>query len=186
MKFKQSLALTSIFISLVGCQSLPTETTSKPPQPTQNKTPAQEKTPSGVTTTPYEQPEIKRQPIVVQPPKQAVQRQHFEDGQQLPAFKQLMQQSQLALQRGQLDQAEQYAMQAQRLAPQSAENFLYLALIAEKRKQPNNAESLARRGLSFAQSKNLEKQLWQVIMSAGQQQNKAKVVSEAQAQLQRL
>lgn len=183
MKFKQSLILSSLVASLIACNSVPTPPTT---QPTQTPTPVQPKAPTGVTTTPYEQAEIKRQPFVVQPPQQTVQKQHFEDGLQLPAFKQLMQQSQQALQKGQLDQAEQYAMQAQRLAPQSAENFLYLAQIAQQRNQLNNAESLARRGLSFAQNQTVEKQLWQVILKTAQQQNKSKTIAEAQTQLQRL
>lgn len=186
MKLQPSLILSSLLISLSACNSLPTHRPSQPTQPSIDKIPTQEKKASGVAVIPYDQPEIKRHPRVVQPPQQTIQKQNFEDGQQLPAFKQLMQQSQQALQRGQLDQAEQYAMQAQRLAPQSAENFLYLALIAEKRQQANNAESLARRGLSFAQSPTVEKQLWQVILKAAQQQNKAQSISEAQTQLQRL
>ena len=45
------------------------------------------------------------------------------------------------------------------------------------------AESLARRGLSFAQSQAMKKQLWLVILKAGQQRNNSKTVQEAQQAL---
>lgn len=185
---KTSQFLCSLWIaSLVGCQSIP----SKPPTSDRTEKPAPstantEKSTTGATVIPYDRPEIKRQPYTVQVPQQQAAKQNFEDGQQLPAFKRLMQQTQQAYQQGQFDQAEQYAMQAQRLAPQSAESFLYLALIAQANKQTANAESLARRGLSFAQTDNVKKQLWQVILKSAQQQNKAQTINEAQAQLQRL
>lgn len=184
MKFNQPVILSTLILSLVGCQNLPSPTTPKPS--TKPTTPHPEKSPSGVSTIPYERPEIKREPYSVQVPQQSAPVQSFEDGQQLPAFNRLIQQTQQALQQGQLNQAEQYAMQAQRLAPQSAQSFLYLAQIAQAKNQASNAESLARRGLSFAQSDAMKKQLWQVILKAGQQQKRSQTISEAQAQLQRL
>ena len=53
-------------------------------------------------------------------------------------------------------EAERYALQAQRLAPQAAETYLFLALTANHKQQYSNAESLARRGLSFAQSQAMK------------------------------
>lgn len=183
MKFTQPFIFSTLMLSLVGCQSMLTPTA--PTTPSKPKTPSTEKSPSAASTVPYERPEIKRQPYAVQVPQQAAPLQRFEDGQQLPAFNRLIQQTQQALQQGQLGQAEQYALQAQRLAPQSAQSFLYLAQIAQAKNQPSNAEALARRGLSFAQTSAIQKQLWQVILKSGQQQKQSQTIREAQAQLQR-
>jgi hypothetical protein len=113
-------------------------------------------------------------------------KQQFDDGRQLPAFKSLMQKTQTAYRQGQWSQAQSYAMQAQRLAPQSSETFLYLALIANQQKQPANAESLARRGLSYAQSNAMKKQLWSVILKAGQMQKNQKTIQQAQTAIKSL
>lgn len=190
MKLNNAFVLSTLSIlmlSLAGCQSLFTPPTPQKPSTKPPAKPAQtEKSPSAASTVPYERPEIKRQPYSVQIPQQAAPLQNFDDGQQLPAFNRLIQQTQQALQQGQLNQAEQYAMQAQRLAPQSAQSFLYLAQIAQANNQAANAESLARRGLSFAQNDGLKKQLWQVILQAGQQQKHSQTINEARAQLQSL
>ncbi|ENK7511823.1 tetratricopeptide repeat protein, partial [Acinetobacter baumannii] len=102
---------------------------------------------------------------------------------QLPAFKTLMQKTEQAYKNQQWSEAERYALQAQRLAPQAAETYLFLALTANHKQQYSNAESLARRGLSFAQSQAMKKQLWLVILKAGQQRNNPKTVQEAQQAL---
>lgn len=181
MWFKH-LSILATVVAVVGCQSLPQSTDKKTPeQPTQpNKA---QKTPSGVTIHPYDREEIQRQKIVIpeQKPKQ-----QFDDGRQLPAFKGLMKKTQTAYRQGQWSQAENYAMQAQRLAPQSSETFLYLALIANQKKQPANAESLARRGLSYAQSNAMKKQLWLIILKAGQMQNNQKTIKQAQSAIKSL
>lgn len=70
-------------------------------------------------------------------------------------FKTLMQ-NRAGLQNQQWSEAERYALQAQRLAPQAAETYLFLALTANHKQQYSNAESLARRGLSFAQSQAMK------------------------------
>lgn len=187
MKLNNTLLLSTLMLSLAGCQSLFTSSTPQTPSTKKPEKPAQtEKSPSTANTIPYERPEIKRQPYTVLTPQQSAPVQSFDDGQQLPAFNRLIQQTQQALQQGQLNQAEQYAMQAQRLAPQSAQSFLYLAQIAQARKQASNAESLARRGLSFAQNNALKKQLWQVILQSGQQQKHSQTINEARTQLQNL
>ena len=49
-----------------------------------------------------------------------------------------MLQTQTAYKQGQWSQAG-YALQAQRLAPQSAETFLYLSMIANRQNKPANA-----------------------------------------------
>ena len=64
--------------------------------------------------------------------------------------------------------------------------FSYLAQIANQKKQYANAESLARRGLSYAQSPSQKKTFWNVILQAAQQLKNQQSIAEAQKQLQRL
>ena len=154
----------------------------EPPSASQNK---KNKTPPGVKITPYEQKEIKRQNVQVIVPEQKVQ-QKFNDGSQLPAFRTLMQKTQTAYKKQQLSEAERYAQQAQRIAPQATETYLYLALIADQRKQYANAEALARRGLSYAQSNAMKKQLWLVILKAAQQQKDQKMIKKKKKALKSL
>lgn len=180
MQLKHSI-IGFALIGLVGCQ-----TTFPPSSSTAQKTPETPKkveSSDGIKITPYDRPEIKREkiPVVVQPQKKTQQK--FDDGRQLPAFKLLMQQTQTAFKQGKWNEAEQAAMQAQRLAPQSSETFMYLALIANNKNQPKNAESLARRGLSYAQSETMKRQLWQIILKSGQSLNDNKIIQEAQARL---
>lgn len=167
--------------TIVACQSLPEQPT---PQPVPEK-PKTVTTPEGVVIRPYEREEIKRQSLQVVVPQQSV-RQKLEDGRRLPAFQKLMQQTKVAYKQGQFNQAETAALQAQRLAPQAAETYLYLALIANQKKQSANAEALARRGLSYAQSDAMKRQLWLVIQKAAQQQNNAKSLAQAQQALKDL
>ncbi|MGE8562001.1 MAG: tetratricopeptide repeat protein [Acinetobacter sp.] len=172
-------------IGLVGCQSLPTPETQKQkpsPSPSEKK---EVNTPSGVIITPYDREEIQRKKMQVVIPEQR-SRQQFDDGRKLPAFKKLMQKTQLAYKQGQWNQAEAAALQAQRLAPQSAETYLYLALVANKKNKPANAEALAQRGLSYAQSNAMKKQLWLAILKAAQQQKDQKTIQQAQTALKGL
>jgi uncharacterized protein YcfL len=140
---------------------------------------------SNVKITPYEQKEIKRQNVPVVVPEQKVQ-QKFNDGSQLPAFRTLMQKTQVAYKQQQLAEAERYALQAQRIAPQATETYLYLALIADQRKQYANAEALARRGLSYAQSNSMKKQLWFIVLRASEARNHPVKAQEAKKAIQAL
>ena len=180
------ITLGLIFIGLVGCQSLPTPDASSkeaPPAPSSEKKDV--KTPAGVVIRPYEREEIQRQKMRIVIPEQKNQ-QHFSDGRQIPAFKKLMQETQLAYKQGKWNETENTALQAQRLAPQSAETFLYLALVADKKNKPANAQALAQRGLSYAQTKPMKKQLWLVILKAGQQQKNSKTIQQAEKALKGL
>ena len=171
-------------IGLVGCQSLPA-----PQQPAVEKKPSTEKKtikPSdGVVITPYDREEIQRKKMQVVVPEQR-SKQQFEDGRQLPAFKKLMQKTQQAYTQGKWNEAEAAALQAQRLAPQSAETFLYLALVAQKKNKPANAEALAQRGLSYAQSNAMKKQLWMIILRASEARKHTKKAQEAKKIIQSL
>lgn len=181
MWFKYFSVLT-LAATVVGCQSLP--------QPNEERSTKQTKSPeqapsssSGVTIHRYDREEIQRQKVII--PEQKT-KQQFDDGRQLPAFKSLMQKTQMAYRQGRWSQAQTFAMQAQRLAPQSSETFLYLALIANQQQQPANAESLARRGLSYAQSKPMKKQLWQVILKSAQIQQHPKTIQQAKTAIKGL
>ena len=189
MKFKY-MGLMALFV-LAGCTSnTPSHQHKKvviklgePPSSSQQK----KKTtpPTGVKVTPYEQKEIKKQSVPVVVPEQKPQ-QKFNDGSQLPAFRTLMQKTQTAYKNQQLSEAERYAQQAQRLAPQAAETYFYLGLIADQRKQFANAEALARRGLSYAQSNAMKKQLWMIILRASEARKHTNKAQEARKIIQSL
>ena len=63
---------------------------------------------------------------------------------------------------------------------------MYLAMISNHKNQARNAESLARRGLSYAQSTAMKRQLWQIILKSAQLQRNAKVITEAQEKIKSL
>lgn len=172
-----------LILSLVGCQTMP-----EPQKPVSPAKPAAEKpkaqTPDGVVITPYERPEIKRQKIVI--PEQKPKSSKLDDGRNLPAFKSLMQQTQQAYTKQQFAKAESTVMQAQRLAPQAPETYLYLGMIANRKNQPARADAFALRGLSYAQSRAMKKQLWQVRLKSAQQQKNAKAIQQAQQALKKL
>ncbi|WP_180097056.1 MULTISPECIES: tetratricopeptide repeat protein [unclassified Acinetobacter] len=171
-----------LILSLVGCQSFPEPEPAAPAKPATEKPKPQ--TPDGVVITPYDRPEIKRQKIVI--PEQKPKNQKFDDGRNLPAFKRLMQQTQQAYAKQQFSQAEAAAVQAQRLAPQASETYLYLGMIANRKNQPARADAFALRGLSYAQSNAMKKQLWQVRLKSAQLRKNAKAIQQAQQALKKL
>lgn len=184
--FGFSLLSLGVSIGLVACQSNPVPETTKAPTHLP-KEQQQTHTPEGVKITPYDYPEIVRKKapaVVVQPPKPTVQK--FDDGQDTPAVKHLTQATKTAFQNGQWAEAEKYALHMQRLAPQSYESYYWLAEIALKQNKAANAESLVRRGLSYAQSNQTKKQLWQTLLKSGQVQKKQSLITEAQTQLKAL
>ncbi|ENU23609.1 hypothetical protein F993_01762 [Acinetobacter proteolyticus] len=183
---KKITVITGLLL-LAGCTTTPEKSTKpanqSPTHNSQNKKVTQPS--SGVKITPYEQKEIKRQSVPVVVPQQKVQ-QKFNDGSQLPAFKTLMQKTQVAYKQQQLAEAERYALQAQRIAPQATETYLYLAMIADQRKEYANAEALARRGLSYAQSNAMKKQLWLIILKASEARGHTIKAQEARRTIQTL
>ncbi|MDU2408044.1 MAG: tetratricopeptide repeat protein [Acinetobacter junii] len=184
---KKVTVLTAMLV-MGGCTLTPEKSTSKPTNQSPTTTTQKKKvTPpsSGVKITPYEHKEIKRKNVEVVVPQQKVQ-QKFNDGSQLPAFRTLMQKTQAAYKQKQLAEAERYALQAQRIAPQASETYLYLALIADQRKQYANAEALARRGLSYAQSNSMKKQLWMIVLKASEARNHPVKAQEARRAIQAL
>ena len=182
-----SLSLVSLgSVVLVGCQSNLSQEPTQPRNLPKTESVPQVKTPESIKITPYERPEIKREQLQVVIPRKQKTQQNFDDGRQLPAFKQLMQQTQTAFKQSKWNEAEQAAMHAQRLAPQSAETYMYLAMISNHKNQAANAESLARRGLSYAQTNTMKRQLWQIILKSAQTQKNTKTMQEAQARIQTL
>ena len=101
-------------------------------------------------------------------------------------YKNIIQNAHAALKSGKWDEAEKYALHAQRIAPQAAEPFLYLALISDYKNQNQNAESLARRGLSYAQTTPMKRELWKVILKSAAKQKNVKTIAEAQSHLKSL
>lgn len=179
------MAICGSLIALVGCQTSTTQqnktTTSQTATPHKSV-----QTPDGIQITPYQREEIKRETLQVVTPQSKPQTQKFDNGRDLPAFKQLLSQTQLAFQQGKWTEAEQLALRAQRLAPQSAETFMYLAMVANQTNQATNADALARRGLSYAQSTPMKRQLWQIILKSAQLRNHQATIQEAQARIKAL
>ena len=177
---------------LAGCTATPEKvTTTKPVNPPAGTNTQKKKVTapaSGVKVIPYDQKEIKRQTVTPQVvvPKQKVQQKFSNDGAQLHAFRTLMQKTQTAYKSQQLAEAERYALQAQRIAPQASETYLYLGLIANQRKEYANAEALARRGLSYAQSNAMKKQLWTIVLRASEARNHPVKAQEAKKAIQSL
>ena len=177
----------ALSFGLVACQSTPLP--QKEVAPPVKVTESQKQTvptPDGVKITPYDHPEIIREkaPNVISTPKTPIQ--EFDDGRDTPAIQHLLQATRSAFQKGQWAEAEKYAMHVQRLAPQSSESYYWLAEVALKQNKASNAESLARRGLSYAQNTTAKKQLWQVLLKSGQLQKKSILIQEAQSQLKAL
>lgn len=169
------------FAGLVGC------TTTTPPVVTpvaqqQPKPHAPHTNQNGVTITPYNVGEIKREsrPIVVAPKQQPQQHQ---DGSEIPAFKTVYLQAQQALKQNNIERAEQLGLQAQRLAPQSSGSYLVLAHVALAKNKIPQAKSLAQRGISLTSDTNTKRQFWQIILRTAQLQNDAATVQKVQAML---
>lgn len=178
---RQLSVITCITVALAACQMTPP--TSQSPTKASEKNQEQQKgisTPDGIKITPYDRPEIQREKIIL-PTQQSQQR--FDDGRNLPAYQQLIKNTHNAFKQAKWDEAEKNALNAQRLAPQSPEAFMYLAMIANHKNQAKNAESLARRGLSYAQTDAMKRQLWTVILKSGQLQKKPQLIQEAQNKL---
>ena len=166
------IAISLGILGLVGCQSQP----SKPiesPKTTPPEKPSEIHTPTGVVIKPYDREEIQRQQrptsgasqprvVVPQQQKQTV----VKDGSELSAFKNLIQKAETAFNNQQLTQAENLTLQAQRVAPQAAQTYLMLSKIALIQNNKANAQALAQRGLSLAQTDQMKSQLNLIIKQA--------------------
>ena len=160
-------------------------------------------TPPKIIIKPEPEPEViiiplPKPPIIVPPPQPPSHQELLEQARQhsarpstssassndnLPAFRSLMQVGVAQLSRGELTVAENSFTRAQRLAPRSSAVYFYLSQIAIKKNQPHKAEALARRGLSVSEDATRRRALWQLVHKAGQMQNNARVVQEAEQAL---
>lgn len=176
----KALTILSLALALVACESRtvlqPKPVTSQTTKPVTKPVPY---SPSeGVRITPYQQAEIGR--------KNLLDVQNTAAQKNPAVFKQLMQNTINAYNAKRWSEAEQYALQAQRISPRAAETYLYLGLLAKQKGQFSNSSNLARQGLSYAQSDALHKQLWLLILQNAQQQNDVAVIKQAQMALRSL
>lgn len=180
-------------VGLVGCQSLPS--TSNPPTTKTEKQaeekPKEKESKVVVTALPDDgirresQPLPPRQPPRVILPENQNNTKKLKDGQGVPAYQNLMQSYLKNLRQNNLKEAESSLIQAQRIAPQSAEVYRELARLANLRKQGSSAEAFARKGLSFAQNNTIRKQLWEQILESAKLRNNANLARQAQQMMQR-
>lgn len=143
---------------------------------------------NGVTITPYPDDGIKREKLPVdklpvESPKPQVKQQIPPP---LPAYENLIQQTKTAYLARQWETAERLALQTQRIAPQSAENYYYLSRIALHKAQYTSAEALAQRGLSYAKTTAMKKLLWSTLADIGRAQKNAALTLEAQKEILKL
>ncbi|MCH4246499.1 MAG: tetratricopeptide repeat protein [Acinetobacter populi] len=179
---------------LVGCQTTPPVSKSSVPVP-EDKTPVVQQTPessSKVQITPLPDHGIQSQsqplpsaPIASVPPRvilppQTTAPSNLKDGRGIAAYQKLMEDYLQSLRNNDIASAENYLIQAQRIAPQSADVYRELARLANLKKQGASAEAFARKGLTFAQNNAQRKQLWQQILQSAQLRNNAVLIQQAQ------
>ncbi|MFT4021464.1 MAG: tetratricopeptide repeat protein, partial [Acinetobacter sp.] len=189
MKTKLSLCLVLALI-MTGCSTLtpaPEESKKSVEKPHHKAAP---KTENGVTITPYDVGEIKREqlpppakhqtqlPTVIVPKNKPSAQPQPQP--QVPAYRNLIGQAQLALNQRQYARADHLATQAQRISPQHAQSYVILAQSAMQQKQYTKALSLAQRGLSLTSDPNLKKQLWQIRLQVAKAQNSPTAIQQAQ------
>ncbi len=103
--------------------------------------------------------------------------------QNIPAYRNLMATGIQQLKSGRLANAEASFTHAQRLSPQTAAAYFYLAQVAIKRGDAIKAEAMARRGLTVAKKPEVKQSLWKVILSSAQMRNDIQKIKEAQKAL---
>lgn len=185
-------------VGLVGCQTTPAPTTPAPiiqktvpvkkPEATQEKSPTARQTPyPGAANGPLQTAPLPGSPASSAPrptpPQPTV---NLRDGSNIPAFRNLIVQAQQQIQDNDLDNAEQTLIQAQRMAPQSTAVYAYLSEVAIKKRQGNNAEAMARKGLMLTSNPRQQRAFWQLILSAAQLQNNSILAEQAKGKIQQL
>ncbi|KAA8734752.1 hypothetical protein F4V57_03030 [Acinetobacter qingfengensis] len=184
---------------LAGCQSLPPQTSGQIEQPkSEQKAEPEQK----VKTAPYpddgirreskplpsipvQQPSTQSPPRVILPAPKPQPKQQLKDGRGVAAYQKLMSDYLVNLRNNRLSAAENNLIQAQRIAPQSADVYRELARLANLRQQGANAEAMARKGLTFAQNNTQRKQLWQQILQSAQIRNNNALIQQAQQNINR-
>lgn len=182
-------SITLLGLTLSACNTPP-----KMPEPSSNTVPkTAEPTPVGprtegsVTITPYPDHGIKRKPIQVEPPSTQTPKVETEEKvEKAPAYHELIARTKDAYVKQQWDEAEKYALQTQRISPQSPENYYYLSRIATHKKNYSSAEAFARRGLSYAKTAQMKKLLWSSIAEIGRAQKNSALTLNAQKEILKL
>ena len=184
-------------LTLTACQSTPIPPKVTPVQPPIVKS----EPPPRVQVTPYPDSGIERQsqplpttpPVIKKPqtviiPPTTVPKVNttLKDGRGIPAYSKLMQDYIQSLKQNNIAEAEKLLLQAQRIAPQSADVYRELARLANLRKQASNAEAFARKGLTFAQNNVQQRQLWEQILQSAQLRNDAILIQTAKQQISTL
>ena len=187
-QFKLSL-VGAIAIVFVGCQSTPIGNPASTPKEEKKAEEKSDKSDSKVVVTPFPDNGIRRESQPLPPrlilPENQNNHKKLKDGKGVPAYQNLMQSYLKNLRQNNLSDAESNLLQAQRMAPQSAEVYRELARLANLRKQGSNAEALARKGLSFAQNNTMRKQLWEQILQSAKLRNNTNLTRQATQMMQR-
>ncbi len=105
------------------------------------------------------------------------------NGQNIPFIHQLFNQAKTLFYGNQFAASEQRLMQIQRIAPEHAGAYAYLAKIAFQRHRCEQAEAFARRGLLFAQTNGQRRAFWEIILQAAQVQHQLTTIKEAKREL---
>ncbi len=179
---------------LAGCQNMPDYgwpsqqrsqsmiTKPKPiirstaPNETQKKPIIREAVP--VIEKPQEPVVVAPVPLIMKPVAAPVVKK-LADGRDMPAVQGLLASANGSLQQGDFEAAAVSLERAQRLAPQSATVYLQLAQVRLQQNRAVEAEQLARKGLSYAQSSSQQAALWRLVAQAAEQQGKTETVINA-------
>lgn len=195
-------------LTIAGCSQLPPQVIQSKPQPMivteTTKEPQETIKQNGITITPYQVEEIKKETLpppqpttsvstpnvttVVVPTKQPPARQTplprntitHQNHNLPPAAQNLITQAQQAFKQQRLDQAEHLAIQAQRISPSSSESYALLAHIALAKNNTAQAQALAQRAASLSGDVTVKKQLWSIVLQTAQQQNNTNLINKAQ------
>lgn len=185
----RTLSLVTLAALLCACQTTsPPDVTPDQPVPIETPAPGPRQE-GGVTIIPYPDDGIKRKPITAPPApaaKPQVKAPPAPAPEPTPAYEVLIQQTKTAYFTKQWDKAERLALQVQRIAPQSAENYYYLSRIALHNEQYKSAEAFAKRGLSYAKTAPMKKILWSAIADIGRAQKNPAMTLEAQKEILKL
>lgn len=191
-------ALFATSMILVGCQTTPI-IQAEPVLPKATIPPESVQPESKVKVIPYPDSGIRTEsqplpsgsnssaspPRVILPEQIPQPHRQLRDGRGIAAYQKAMQDYNQFLRQNNLVDAEKNLLQAQRIAPQSADVYRELARLANLRKQGSNAEAFARKGLSFAQTQVQRKQLWQQILLSAQIRQLPILIQQAQQQIAR-
>jgi hypothetical protein len=193
-----SLLLIGIALSLNGCHTLDSRSTPAKVAPAVDNKTAEDasrvkisKYPdSGIVIESLPLPTSEPSPVtpspkVLIPAAKKVPPQKLKDGRGIAAYQKAMDDYVVNLSHKNLAAAESNLIQAQRIAPQSADVYRELARLANLKQQARNAEAFARKGLTFAQNNTQRKQLWQQILHSAQLQKNTTLIQQAQQNISR-